>query len=217
MVSSLITKYKKTLWLSLLSALIAYIMLKPSNFIDLWLTKDQQGQLLFNAERYKQASKTFTNIHWQAFSAYGSEDYKTAATLYSQLNTKENLLAQANALAHSREYIKARDLYQDTLTKYPNYIAAENNRDIVQVIIDKVNRMSESQAPEEGESIKELGDEPQTGDGAEKKEGRPQKVEQLNSEQLLLDPSLNEMWLRQVQKDPARFLSQKFYFQQKNK
>lgn len=215
MVSDFITKYKKTFWVLTLSTLIAFILLKPGKFIDLWLTKDQQGQLLFNTERYEQASKTFTNVHWQAFSAYGSEDYKTAATFYSQFSTKESLLAQANALAHSREYLKARDLYQNTLTKYPDFIAAENNRDVVQIIIDKVNRMSESQAPEEGESIKELGDEPQTGDGAEKKEGSPQQVEQLSSEQLLLDPSLNKMWLRQVQKDPARFLSQKFYFQQK--
>ncbi len=214
MVSTFIIKYKRILWLAALSALTAFIILKPSDFIDLWMTKDQQGQLLFNAGHYEQASKTFNNVHWLAFSAYGNQDYETAATFYSQFNNKESLLAQANALAHGRHYLKARNLYQDILAQYPNYSAAEENRDLIQAIIDEVNLLSESQKAEQGESIKELGDEPQTGDGAEKQEARSQEVEQLNAEQLLLDPNLNEMWLRQVQKDPDRFLSQKFHFQQ---
>jgi len=214
MVSTFIIKYKRILWLAVLSALTAFIILKPSDFIDLWLTKDQQGQLLFNAGHYEQASKTFNNVHWLAFSAYGNQDYETAATFYSQFNNKESLLAQANALAHGRHYLKARNLYQDILDQYPNYSATEENRDLIQAIIDEVNLLSESQKAEQGESIKELGDEPQTGDGAEKQEARSQEVEQLNAEQLLLDPNLNEMWLRQVQKDPDRFLSQKFHFQQ---
>jgi len=214
MVGSFLTKYKRILWLATLSALMAFIILKPSDFIDLWLTKDQQGQLLFNAGHYEQASKTFNNVHWQAFSAYGNEDYNTAATFYSQFNNKEDLLAQANAFAHGRHYLKARDLYHRISTQNPDFTAAEQNRELMQGIIDEVNLLSESQKAEQGESIKELGDEPQTGDGAEKKELRPQEVEQLNAEQLLLDPNLNEMWLRQVQKDPVRFLSQKFYFQQ---
>jgi len=214
MVSTFIIKYKRILWLAALSALTAFIILKPSDFFDLWLTKDQQGQLLFNAGHYEQASKTFNNVHWLAFSAYGNQDYETAATFYSQFNNKESLLAQANALAHGRHYLKARNLYQDILDQYPNYSATEENRDLIQAIIDEVNLLSESQKAEQGESIKELGDEPQTGDGAEKQEARSQEVEQLNAEQLLLDPNLNEMWLRQVQKDPDRFLSQKFHFQQ---
>lgn len=214
MVIKLTAKYKILLSIALLIALIAYITMKPHEFIDLWLTKNQQGQILFNHGNYKQASKTFINVHWQAFSAYGNEEYDTAATLYSQFSDKENLLAQANALAQGRNYLKARDLYQRILNEHPHYQAAETNRAIVQKIIDEVNRMSEAQAPESGESIKDLGDEPQTGDGAEKQEAKQQKMEQLSSAQLLLDPSLNEMWLRQVQKDPANFLSQKFYFQQ---
>ena len=80
-------------------------------------------------------------------------------------------------------------------------------------IIDETNRLSESQQAEEGESSKELGDAPQTGDGGQKKEGRKQVVEQLDAGQLLLDPALNDMWLRQVQKDPALFLANKFQIQ----
>lgn len=211
--SKLQKNHKKILFVGLCIVSIIFIAIKPQSFVDLWLTKDQQGQLLFNHGNYQKASQTFSNTEWQAFSAYGNEDFNMASSLYSQSNKKERRLYQANALAHARQYIKARDLYQNILSEHPDYNEAKQNRDIVQAIIDEVNRLSEAQQPEQGESIKELGDEPQTGDGAEKQEARKQKVEQLSSEQLLQDPSLNEMWLRQVQKDPASFLSQKFYFQ----
>ncbi|KGJ97923.1 hypothetical protein [Colwellia psychrerythraea] len=200
------------------SSLFAYM--KPQQFTNLWLTSDQQGQILFNLGSYSQASNTFKNTQWQAYSSYGAEQYKNSATLYGQFNNIDSRIAKANALAHGREYINARNLYQQILITEPQNLAAQTNIKIVQAIIDEVNRLSASQKAEEGESIKELGDEPQTGDGAEREEApTDQKIEQLTAEQLLLDPNLNEMWLRQVQKNPAHFLSQKFYMQQtiKNK
>ncbi len=208
-----IIKYKGWLFSLFILASILFAYLATQKFADLWLTRDQQGQILFNNANYAQASTTFSNTQWQAYSAYGAEEYKNAATLYSQFNDKNNLLAQANALAHAREYIKARNLYQEILVNFPDYQAAKTNMDIIQGIIDEVNLLSESQRAEQGESSKELGDEPQTGDGAKRNDGNQDKIEQLSSEQLLLDANLNDMWLRQVQKNPARFLSQKFYMQ----
>lgn len=206
---------KKQLVITSIIGFSLFAYFKPQQFTDLWLTRDQQGQILFNFGHYQQASNTFKSTQWQAYSNYGAEQYKNAATLYAQFNDIDSQLAKANALAHGREYVKARDLYQQVLSTAPNNTAAKTNIAIVQAIIDEVNRLSESQRAEEGESIKELGDEPQTGDGAERKEApKEQEVEQLSAEQLLLDPSLNEMWLRQVQKNPANFLSQKFYMQQ---
>ena len=115
------------------------------------MSQDQQGQLLFNFENYENASKIFNDVHWKAFSAYGNEDYETAATFYSQFNDKENLLAQANALAHGRNYIKARDLYTDILNQYPNFKAAELNRSSLQAIIDEIIAAN----PEQAASVKE--------------------------------------------------------------
>jgi|TARA_R100001377_G_scaffold85043_1_gene70084 Ca-activated chloride channel family protein len=202
--------------LILIGSLFAY--LRPQQFTDLWLTRDQQGQLLFKLGHYQQASNTYKNTQWQAYSSYGAEQYKNAATLYGQFTEVENQIAKANALAHAREYLSARNLYQQILTIDPQNLAANTNIHIVQAIIDEVNRLSASQAQEDGESIKELGDEPQTGDGAEREVApKEQEIEQLSAEQLLLDPGLNAMWLRQVQKNPAHFLSQKFYMQQEIK
>jgi Ca-activated chloride channel family protein len=217
--SSFNTKHNKRILIAssvIIGCVFAYI--KPQQFADLWLTRDQQGQILFQLGHYQQASNTFKSTQWQAYSSYGAEQYKNAATLYSQFDNIDNQIAKANALAHGREYIKARNLYRHILTISPQNTAASTNIVIVQAIIDEVNRLSASQKAEDGESIKELGDEPQTGDGAEREEApKVQEIEQLTAEQLLLDPNLNDMWLRQVQKNPANFLSQKFYMQQELK
>jgi Ca-activated chloride channel family protein len=211
---------KKALYAFSFIVLALVIYAKPQQFLNLWFTADQQGQFLFDRGEYKKASSRFTHTEWKAYSSYGAEAYKNAASFYSQYPDLKHKLAQANAIAHSREYVDARNLYQKIINETleasstnNNEVkkAAETNIKIVQAIIDGVNRMSDSQKAE-GES-KELGDEPQTGDGAETKELPPQEIEQLTAEQLLLDPKLNEMWLRQVQKDPSQFLSQKFYMQ----
>lgn len=211
-VNNFIKVKKKTLLLCISLCITVFILVKPQSFVNLWLTPDQQGQLLFNLGKYSKAAEAFKNTKWQAYSQYGAENFKQAATLYSQFDDIDSTLSQANAYAQDRRYVKAKGVYADILTRDPDNTTAKNNLAIVQAIIDEVNRYSESQQAESGDSPKELGDAPQTGDGADEKLVE-QKVEQLSSEQLLLDPALNEMWLRQVQKNPARFLSQKFYMQ----
>ena len=206
-------KHQRWLLSLLIITSLIFVALKPQQFVDLWLTRDQQGQLLFNHGEYEWATKTFNNTRWQAFSAYGSEDFSSAASLYSQFDDANALLAQANALAHQRNYVKARNLYRTINNSFPQFRAAQTNLVIVQAIIDENNLLSASQKSEQGESDIELGDEPQSSEGAEREDGKAIEIEQLSSEQLLLDDNLNKMWLRQVQKDPANFLSQKFYMQ----
>lgn len=193
---------------------VLFAIAKPQQFFNLWFTPDQQGQIYFKLGDYQTASQSFENVQWQAFSSYGAEEYKNAATLYNQFNDVENKIARANALAHHRDYLKARNLYQDILLIEANNLAALTNLPIVQAIIDETNLLSASQQPEQGESNDELGeDDARAADGADREVARQQEIEQLSSEQLLLDASLNEMWLKQVQKNPGRFLAQKFHMQ----
>lgn len=206
-------KRKVLILTGLFIGLSVFVYVKPNQFAELWLTKDQQGAILFKLERYNLAAQTFKDTRWQAMSLYGAENYEQAALLYSQYDHLADKFAKGNALAHARRYVKARAIYQEIINEDAEHIGAVKNLAVVQAIIAEVNRMSESQKAEAGDNPKELGDEPQTGDGADKQEARVQEVEQLSAEKLLLDPSLNAMWLRQVQKDPARFLAQKFHMQ----
>ena len=193
-------------------ALAAFAAFKPQQFADVWLTRDQQGAVLFLLEDYSAAANQFQQPKWQAFSRYRAEQFDQAALIYNQYSDTDSQLAYANALAHGRRYVDARDVYQQIVNSQPAFTPAVTNLALIQGIIDEVNRYSQSQK-EEGASSKELGDEPQTGDGAEKQLLKQQLIEQYTAEQLLLDPALNEMWLRQVQKNPARFLANKFQAQ----
>lgn len=113
-------------------------------------------------------------------------------------------------MAHGRNYVKAREIYQTILTENKNHLGALKNLGIVQEVINEINLTSQNQAAEQGDSSKSLGDDPQTADGAKRKDMVSGKEDQLTAEQLLLNPELTDIWLRQVQKNPARFLSYKF-------
>lgn len=213
----LFIKHKKKLISLLVISLVAFTYLKPQKMADIWLTRDQQGIILFKLGYYSEAANQFNNTRWQAFSLYGAEEFDNAAILYNQFDTVNDKLAKINSMAHAMRYVKARDMYQQILVEFPNNKAAETNRAVLQKIIDANNLMSQSQKAEKGDSPKELGDDPQRGEGAKKKEPpKSKKLVQYNAEQLLSNKSLNDMWLRQVQKDPGKFLASKFSMQLRN-
>lgn len=182
-------------------------------FMNLWLTPDQQGRWYFERGDYKSAAKHFHDTAWKGIAFYYNEDFKTAAELFTQIDTTEGLFNLANAQAQGQLYLDAVKTYDRVLTQQPTHAGAKKNRDIVQALIDEINQMSKSQQPEEGEAIRELGDEPQRADGAEKEEGLPTKVQQLTAEQILADQQVQDLWMKQIQQDPSRFLSVKFQMQ----
>jgi len=189
-----------------------------SRFMDLWLTPDQQGRYYLARGDYKKAAASFENIAWRGIAYYRSENFTVAAEMFSRIETVEGFFNLANALAQGRNYLAAVRAYDEALKLEPEHSSALKNRAKIQDIIDEINLLSASQKSEAGESSKELGgDQPQTADGAERQDFVEREVEQLSAEQVLLDEQINELWMRQVQKDPSRFLSTKFHMQlQKN-
>ena len=206
------TQYYRPLVIVVSVSITLLIYFKPQEFVDMWLTRDQQGYVFFMMGDYQQAASQFQNNNWQAFSWYRGEQFDQAGLLYNQFDDPASQLAYGNTMAHARRYVSARDVYQKIINEHSDHNQAVHNLEIVQGIIDDVNRLSESQN-EEGASSSELGDEPQTGDGAKKQLQKTQLIEQYSAEQLLLSPALREMWLRQVKKNPSVFLANKFQAQ----
>ena len=185
-----------------------------SHFMALWLTPDQQGRYYIDKGDYKAAAATFESIAWRGIAYYRDENFKAAAEMFSRIETVQGYFNLANALAHGRNYLLAVKTYNKVLELDPENESARKNRDRLQDIIDEINLLSASQRAEEGDSSRTLGeDEPQTADGAERQVFTTREVQQLTAEELLLDEQINELWMRQVQKDPSRFLSVKFYMQ----
>ncbi|MFT7682292.1 MAG: Ca-activated chloride channel family protein [Moritella dasanensis] len=137
-------------------------------FADLWMTADQQGQYYFNRGNYAQAAVRFDDPMWKASAYYFAEEFDLARRYFMRVDNPVARFGAASALAQSREYIAARNLFKQIVKENPDYLQAAHNLVIVQKIIDDINRMSESQTDNENEASKELGDQPQTSDGAEK-------------------------------------------------
>ncbi|MDP5070324.1 MAG: hypothetical protein NWQ45_05435, partial [Congregibacter sp.] len=144
-------------------------------------------------------------------SLYAAQDFAAAAQYFSQYQDAASLLARANALAQSREYLDARDAYEELAERFPDDPAPAVNIPIIQALIDANRELSESQVSEAGDMASDNDKGPRSSEG----DDRLTLVErqQLSAAQLLEDPSLTDMWLRQVQRNPAEFLSTKFDLQ----
>jgi Ca-activated chloride channel family protein len=187
------------------------------HFMDLWLTPNQQGRYYLQQGDYAKAATRFEDIAWRGIAYYRAENFKAAAEMFSRIESVKGYFNLANAWAHSRNYVLAVQTYDQVLEQQPDYAPALKNRAKIQKIIDEINLLSASQQAEGSDSAKELGDDdPVTADGAERQDFNQLVVEQLSAEEILLDENLNQMWMRQVQKNPARFLSVKFQMQLRN-
>jgi Ca-activated chloride channel family protein len=134
--------------------------------------------------------------------------------VWSAIDTDEGIFNLANAWAQSENYVYAVETYDWLLKRNPDFPGAAKNRKFVQDIIDQINRMSESQQAEQGEDTTEFGeDDPLRAQGAQRDDMSVGEPEQFSAEQILADEAIQQMWLRQVQRDPSRFLAVKFAMQ----
>ena len=184
-----------------------------ADFVDWWLTPDQQGRYFFEAGDYRRAAQRFEDSGWKAAAYYEAEEFDLAAEYFARDDRIESLFNRANALAHARRYVEAVQAFDLVLAREPAHEGAGLNRAIVQAIIDEINAMSEAQQSEGMETARELGDAPQTADGAQREVLEGEAPAQLTADEILADERVQEMWLRGVQADPAQFLSVKFQMQ----
>ena len=182
-------------------------------FMDLWLSRDQQGRYYFERGEYGRAASLFQDPAWKGIAFYYAENFSAAAEIFRQIDKPLWRFNLANALAQGQHYVLAVKTYSQVLEEDSMHAGALKNRNFVQKIINEINRMSASQQTEPGEATRELGDAPQRGDGADQVDIASAEAEQLTAEQLFADEAIHEMWMRQVQADPARFLGAKFQLQ----
>ena len=185
-------------------------------FADLWLTGDQQGRLLMQLGKYREAAGRFDAPMWKGMAYYYAEDFMLAAEYFSRSDSDDALFDEANARAHARDYVRAVHRYDRLLARSPDYPGAAPNRQRVQDIIDEINRLSESQQQEAGIGTEEKelgGDDAIPAEGADEISWEQAEISQLTAEDILQDPATSKMWLRSVQQDPSNFLAIKFSMQ----
>ncbi|CAH0528398.1 hypothetical protein CTH30272_02080 [Allocatenococcus thiocycli] len=192
---------------------------------DLWLTPDQQGQRLFNKQEYLAAAKQFSDPLRKGTAYYYASEFELAHSAFLEMQNDPSeevrdfgLYNAASALARQREYLAARDLLQSLANK-PTLSQAlrpdvEHNLKVIGGIVEDINQMSESQAGTEQEMSTELGDNPQTAEGAEEQTSQEMMIkETLSAADILGNQEVADKWLKRVESDPRDFLRAKFQIQ----
>ncbi|MBU2899082.1 vWA domain-containing protein [Vibrio hepatarius] len=192
---------------------------------DLWLTPNQQGQRLFNQNEYLEAAKHFTDPLRKGTAYYYAAEYKLAHSTFLEMQNAPSkarrelgLYNVASTLARQREYLAARDILQSLADKeeLDSHLRndVEHNLIVIKGIVKEINQMSESQAGTENDASKELGDNPQTAEGADEKTSAELMInETLSADEILADETIANKWLKGVEADPKYFLQAKFQIQ----
>jgi len=197
--------------LILILAIVIWGAINPQSFLNLWLTQDQQGRLWFQLGDYQRASRSFEDPRWKGYSQYAAEEFDTAERYFSQYQDADSLLAHANSLAHQMDYKGAKVAYEEMAKRYPDHPAPPANIKVIDAIIAAIKDSDPNRKSGSGKPSRKPGDGKSSADGEKAQDGA--ELEQYSADQLLQNPELKEMWLRQIQHDPSEFLTTKFYLQ----
>jgi len=177
--------------------------------LDVWLTPDQQGRLLFDQGRYREAAERFRDPMWRGLAFYAQGKFADAAASFAGLDSKEGLYNLGNAQAQGGKLGSALLAYERALRKAPTFRAARHNADLVRELIRS------QQEDTDQEDMKKA--EQDSGDAASQlspdqiavPEPPGAKQASAEREEVALSPAEEAAWLRQVQTEPSEFLKRK--------
>jgi len=180
-----------------------------ADWLDFWLTPDQQGQRLFDQGQFAEAAKKFTSSERIGVALFRAGEFEQAAAVLGRSASAEAAYNRGNALIMQGLYGEAISSYEMALGKRPGWTEAEQNLEIARLrklalappdddyggtggqmeadeyVIDTSGRVNKSSAAE-------------TVDGGD---------------QPLSDEALRATWLRRVDTSPADFLAARFSYQ----
>ncbi|MEM7542193.1 MAG: VWA domain-containing protein [Pseudomonadota bacterium] len=111
-----------------------------------WLTRDQEGQRSFDAERYDEASTVFENEAWKGASSYRDGDFAGTVDHLAKRDDVTSLYNRGNALARLGRYEEALESYENALAQAPEHADAIHNRDLIKALLAQ-----QQQSDEKGE------------------------------------------------------------------
>ena len=188
-------------WLLLLGAGPAH-----GAWLDLLLTRDQQGQRLFDRGAYAEAAERFSDPERIGVALYRAGEFEQAAAALGRSATPEAAYNRGNALVLLGRYDEAIDSYRRALAQRPDWLEAKGNLELAAL------RKARLAPPED--------DYGGTGGMLEPDEvviDNSGRVAPSGSEQVLEaetgvldDEALRAVWLRRVDTRPGDFLAIRF-------
>ena len=176
-------------------------------FLDMWLTKDQQGMILFKMGNYKEAAHSFSNEMWKGTSYYVAEQFEDAEKAFSRAKGDEARFNRANAIAQMGYYQSAYEIYIALQKKYPDEEKYKINAKITKKLADDIEALSKSQVSEGEEKAKTFKSKFKKSKGASRliyqKDTKKTDPGQMNEKNIAI-------WLDNVGASLEGFLTQKF-------
>ncbi len=136
---------------------------------DLWKTKDQQAQQLFNEEVFSDAASSFERSDWKGSAHFRAGDYEKALSAFEQGQDATAFYNQGNTLAKLDRLEDAIKAYEQALMLNPDFEDAAKNKEIIEQLKQQQEQQQEQQ-----------GDQQQDG---EQNESEQESQDQKNSDQ----------------------------------
>jgi Ca-activated chloride channel homolog len=178
--------------------------------LDVWLTPDQQGRLLFEEGRYQEAAARFRDPMWRGLAFYAQGKFADAAASFASLDTKEGLYNLGNAYAQGGKLGSAVHAYERALAKAPTFRAARHNLDLVRELIasqqEDTDQEDMSQKEQEhGDAATKISEEQL----AHMQPPASSRERARQAEAVAMSPAEEAAWLRHVNTEPSEFLKRK--------
>ena len=171
-------------------------------FVDLWLTRDQQGALAFSDGDYALALERFEDPAWQGVAAYRGGRYEAAAAAFGRLPSAEGFYNRGNALYKGRDYRGAIKAYEQAVAMAPAWTEAVDNLALARWTLAYIEEQRE-QSDTGDES--ELGADDVTFDNEDDR-GKAIEITRDST----IEKQSAEKWMRTVDTRTADFLRTRF-------
>lgn len=142
---------------------------------NLWQTPNQQGQKLFEEQKFDDAAQTFTNPNWSGSSHFRNGNYESAIENYRQSDDIESLYNSGNALAHLGQIDEAIEAYQQVLNQDPNHADAAANKALLEQAKEQQEQQQNQDQQQENQD--------QNSDQQQDQQEQSQSEQQQNSQQ----------------------------------
>ncbi len=173
-----------------------------AEFIDWWLTPDQQGQQSWNSGDYTSAAENFENQYRKGLAWYKAGEYQKAIEVFQQQATAKAAFYEGNSYVQQKRWDEALEAYEIALGRQPEFPQAQENRDKVAAIMVELKKKREDRRAGQNEEAMDEADEIRV----DEKGDEGIQVELEKSDQAVQP----ENWLNGLKVTPAQLLRNKF-------
>jgi Ca-activated chloride channel family protein len=174
----------------------------------IWLTADQQGQLLFDRGDYLEAAARFEDPLRKGLSFYAAEKWDQAAASFVAVEGAAGLFNLGNAYAQGGKLESALETYDRALRLTPTDRKLRKNRDKIRELL---RSLREDNEPEGAKSAEEDHGDRATSLAADQVAKAPgdQPPPSVVAEAAQGQPIEERVWLSRLTTDPSEFLRRK--------